>query len=167
MYEYAHAELYHHGVKGMKWGVRRYQNKDGSLTAAGKTRMNKQHDPRYAKEVKTLVIDDPFDPGASKGVKIKFTMYDDTYGKSSLDYNIKPVKYTKEEEPLRKKVAVNFVKNCNRITTWDLDDSTIKYIVDNDIITRSTRDLVKNKVDINDEEAVTAFLETYMNIYGH
>lgn len=29
-------ELYHYGVKGMKWGVRRYQNKDGSLTAEGK-----------------------------------------------------------------------------------------------------------------------------------
>ena len=31
-------ELHHHGVKGMKWGVRRYQNKDGSLTPAGKIR---------------------------------------------------------------------------------------------------------------------------------
>lgn len=30
--------LCHHGVKGMKWGVRRYQNKDGSLTYAGKKR---------------------------------------------------------------------------------------------------------------------------------
>ena len=31
-------ELYHHGIKGMKWGIRRFQNEDGSLTAAGKKR---------------------------------------------------------------------------------------------------------------------------------
>ena len=31
-------ELYHWGIKGQKWGVRRYQNKDGTLTSAGKKR---------------------------------------------------------------------------------------------------------------------------------
>lgn len=31
-------EMYHWGVKGMKWGVRRYQDKDGGLTDAGKRR---------------------------------------------------------------------------------------------------------------------------------
>lgn len=30
--------LTHHGIKGMKWGIRRFQNKDGSLTPAGKKR---------------------------------------------------------------------------------------------------------------------------------
>ncbi len=34
-------ELYHHGIKGQKWGVRRYQNPDGSLTAAGKKRIHR------------------------------------------------------------------------------------------------------------------------------
>lgn len=35
-------ELYHWGKKGMKWGVRRYQNKDGSLTPAGRERYSKE-----------------------------------------------------------------------------------------------------------------------------
>ena len=32
-------EVYHYGIKGMKWGVRRYQNKDGTLTNTGKKRL--------------------------------------------------------------------------------------------------------------------------------
>lgn len=31
-------ELYHHGIKGQKWGVRIFQNPDGTLTEAGKRR---------------------------------------------------------------------------------------------------------------------------------
>lgn len=34
-------ELRHHGIKGQRWGVRRFQNADGSLTTAGKKRLEK------------------------------------------------------------------------------------------------------------------------------
>ncbi len=43
--------LMHYGVKGMKWGVRRYQNKDGSLTAEGKEQ--KMYADRTRRSAKT------------------------------------------------------------------------------------------------------------------
>lgn len=43
--------LQHHGVKGQKWGVRRYQNEDGSLTAAGEKRYSGERGHlRYQKD---------------------------------------------------------------------------------------------------------------------
>ena len=41
--------LYHYGIKGMRWGIRRYQNPDGSLTPAGRKRLEKA-DIKWAKK---------------------------------------------------------------------------------------------------------------------
>ena len=55
-------ELTHWGIKGMRWGVRRYQNKDGSLTAAGKKRydgdtdINSERNRKIAKRVAAAVV---------------------------------------------------------------------------------------------------------------
>lgn len=47
-------ELYHWGIKGMKWGVRRYQNKDGSYTPAGRKRKRDgwSEDAKTASDIK-------------------------------------------------------------------------------------------------------------------
>lgn len=47
-------ELYHFGVKGMHWGIRRYQNEDGTLTAEGRERYGRQTDIKDAwKDLRT------------------------------------------------------------------------------------------------------------------
>jgi uncharacterized protein YnzC (UPF0291/DUF896 family) len=52
-------ELYHHGIKGQKWGERRYQNEDGTLTEAGKRRYARRSTRELNKleEEKSALID--------------------------------------------------------------------------------------------------------------
>lgn len=49
-------ELYHYGIKGMRWGVRRYQNEDGSLTNRSKKKMTETFSKTY-KNVRELKKD--------------------------------------------------------------------------------------------------------------
>lgn len=72
--------LYHHGIKGQKWGVRRFQKKDRSLTKAGENRYYKQSDKRIK-----------INNDGSKTIPSGFVF--NRVGKSTIDINKSGVLY--------------------------------------------------------------------------
>lgn len=82
-------ELYHHGILGMKWGVRRFQNKDGSLTTAGKKRY--QNDDGSLNDAGKKLISEQYkktSADAMNKLANNYTQfYVDAYNKAANDMN--------------------------------------------------------------------------------
>lgn len=111
--------LTHHGIFGMKWGVRRFQNKDGSLTSAGKTRYSRQNvENDVAEAMKTHK--EATDRVMENGPKI--TEYADKLGKAYDEAfnNYKLDEKTKSE--LVKKISQDFDDMEEDDFDWFADD---------------------------------------------
>ena len=99
-------ELYHHGIKGQKWGVRRYQNKDCSLTLAGKKRALKiqnrytefSNNKKYHDKDGNLTY-----AGRKKSLKMKEQYSELTGGKQLKKFATKS-KQSSSSEPIPKSV---------------------------------------------------------------
>lgn len=98
------SDLTHHGIKGQKWGVRRFQNEDGSLTAAGKKRQGNTSADRISSKINSSyqrskkLADTYYDSPSSKAYKkaMKDQMkIDQTVRKYTKKYNID---YDKEND---------------------------------------------------------------------
>lgn len=80
-------ELYHHGVKGQKWGVHRYQYKDGSLTPAGRKRYQSQSsDSKIADRVSSMLGTKVTDAVKLAKTQITGKQYVDSYLKSGTTF---------------------------------------------------------------------------------
>lgn len=88
MYE---MELYHHGIKGQKWGLRRFQNKDGSLKPAGDGRYDDgltRRQRRKAAKQYDYKTSDSYVNGSAGSKRYRTNMYDTNktlYGKKAAN----------------------------------------------------------------------------------
>lgn len=99
-------ELMHWGIKGMKWGIRRYQNKDGSLTTAGRK--------RYAQEMAKLKEEEKI---AKNKLRTQAKL-------NKLEDKRKEVEALKSGKPLPKTT-----QNTSKPSVKDMSDDELRRVV--------------------------------------
>lgn len=148
-------ELRHWGIKGMKWGVRRYQNADGTLTAAGKKRytnsdgsLNKAGKKRFGDSVKQ----------ESEVVKKK-TAKDMT--DEELDRAINRARKEDEYNRLRPEPKVETKnENYKKLMTKMFNEAVVPALINSGknalqkVMDKQINDLLKDKLDPNSKEAL-------------
>jgi hypothetical protein len=102
-------ELYHFGVKGMKWGVRRYQNEDGSLTSLGEKRDKMLSDRKTAKKHSTT----------SNMVKAEYSRREFEDAKTRLKLENQKKKSKRQQDLEKKYIDQGFAKDEAEIKAYN------------------------------------------------
>ena len=144
-------ELLHWGIKGMTWGVRRYQNKDGTLTPAGKKRYNAEME-RLKNEEKILKNKEAT---RAKLAKLETKQKEINERKKALDGGSGKKSVTKktgdESEPKRKSVK-------------DMSDEELAAVVRRAQLEKQYRDLNPQKVSAGKKFFNTFIVPTAKNV---
>lgn len=102
-------ELYHFGVKGMKWGIRKYQNEDGSLTSLGKKRDKMLSDRKTAKKHSTT----------SNMVKAEYSRREFEDAKTRLKLENQKKKSKRQQDLEKKYIDQGFAKDEAEIKAYN------------------------------------------------
>ena len=157
-------ELYHHGVKGMKWGVRRFQNKDGSMTDIGKK--------RYARDAREKEFN-KYDESSGKYYK-----QSKKNGRSDLEFDAN--RYAKEDTERSKRLVdssrnlsndlkrtVDTSNRNRKVPKMDLSNMTdqeMRSQINREILERQYNDMFNPQKESKGREYASRTLETAGNV---
>lgn len=99
-------ELVHYGIKGMKWGVRRYRNKDGTLTPAGKKRYDQDVRDNASKKKENRI--DTSNPDPDRWVREDLSRAKKVVDTSSdLVRTVKTIERETRPKPVKKRMDLS------------------------------------------------------------
>lgn len=142
--------LYHWGVKGMKWGVRRYQNKDGTLTPAGKKRYDRDVQDNLSKKKDNRI--DTSKPNPDRWVKEDLERSKKTLdATSNLVKEVKSIERETRPKPTKKRMDLS-----------NMTDQELRQQINRELTERQYNDLF-GKTDTPEVSKGREYVSTILN----
>lgn len=159
-------ELYHWGKKGMKWGVRRYQNEDGSLTDAGKK--------RYARDAKEKGFKDQDESGTyyktanKKGKKETLDVDAERYVKEDMTRTKRLADETSGLTGRLKQATDNSIKNTPKVKMdlSNMSDKEMRDAINRAFLEKQYNDMFAPQNTSRGKEYASKILETAGTVLG-
>ena len=157
-------ELYHHGVRGQKWGIRRYQNKDGSLTDAGAKRYardaREQGYDKYDSQSKTYY------KTSKKNGRSDLKVDANRYAKEDTERTKRLVDSTRQMNENLKNANQNSINQANRrnkknrMDLSSMTDQELRQQINRELLERQYNDVFNEKKVSRGREFATSVLNT-------